>query len=138
MKNQVIHTNSPVNHLLCPMQCQLNGVHIIEVAKFLAESPSVTNHAIDLTEPFHAAHLLLIPLQLSRGGSCFYVYSPSIAEYENEDIPKIHLTAEKPLWDPSTNKYSEIKTQMIDNQGQISIPATAAKGAVYVSAVISY
>ena len=38
----------------------------------------------------------------------------------------------------STNEYSERETHMLDHQGLISIPATAARGPVYVSAVISY
>ena len=76
------------------MQCHLNGVHIHEVPNFLAEHPHVTTHAIELTDPSHAAHLLIILVQLSRVNSYCDVYSPSIAECENEDIPKIHLTAE--------------------------------------------
>ena len=63
---------------------------------------------------------------------------PNIAEYKDENIPKIHLTAEEPPLDPSTSKYSEQETQMLDHQGQISIPATAARGQVFVSAVVSY
>ena len=66
------------------------------------------------------------------------MYYPSVAEYENDDIPKIHLTAEEPPWDPSTNEYSERETQMINHQGQTSIPATASRGPVFVSAVVSY
>ena len=69
--------------------------------------------------------------------SYFGVFSISIAECENEEISKIHQTAEKPLWDPSTNEYSEKKTQMLDHQGQISISSIVAMGPVYVSAVIS-
>ena len=63
--------------------------------------------SIDIKEPdpFDAAHLLIILLQLSSVKSYFDVYSPSKAEYENKDTPKIHLTAEEPLWDPSTNEY---------------------------------
>ena len=76
------------------MQCCLNGVHISEVPMFLAESPSVTIHALQLTDPFDATHPLTLPLKLSSVTNCFEVYSPSIAEYENEDIPKINLTAE--------------------------------------------
>ena len=34
MINQAIHIDGLVNHLLCPMQCWLNGVHISEVPKF--------------------------------------------------------------------------------------------------------
>ena len=77
------------------MQSHLNGVHISEVPKFFAESPSETTHAIELGNPFNTAHPLIIPLQCSDETSYFDVYSPSIAEYENEDIPKIHLTAEE-------------------------------------------
>ena len=66
------------------------------------------------------------------------MYSLSIAEYENEDIPKIHLTAEEPPWEPPTNEYSERETQMLDHPGDISIPATVAWGPVYVSTVILY
>ena len=40
------HINGLESHLLCPMQCCLNGMNISEVPKFFAESPSVTTHAI--------------------------------------------------------------------------------------------
>ena len=75
-------------------------VCISEVLKFLADSPRKT-HAIELVDPFNTTHQIIIPLQLS-GVTIFYVYSPTIAEYEDEDIPKIHLAAEEPPWDPST------------------------------------
>ena len=72
-----------------------NGIPINELSKFLAESPSVTTHAIELPDPFNAAYPLTILLQLIRVTSYFDVYSPSIADFEKEEIPKIHLTAEK-------------------------------------------
>ena len=59
-----------------------------------------------------------------------------LTEYEDEDIPKIHLTAEQPPWNPSTSEYSERETQMLDHWGQIIILATAARGPVYDSTVI--
>ena len=68
----------------------------------------------------------------------FDVYTPSIAEYDNDDITKIHHIAEEPPWDPSTNKYSERETCMLDHQVQISISATEARGPDFVSTVISY
>ena len=43
------------------------------------------------------------------------MYSPSIAEFENEDIPKIHLTAKELPWDPSTEEYSESENHMTDH-----------------------
>ena len=66
------------------------------------------------------------------------MFSSSVAKYENDDIPKIHLTVEEPPWDPSTGEYSEIETFMLDHQGQISIPATVARRPVFVSTVDSY
>ena len=83
------------------MQHFLNGVHISQVPKFLAETPNETTHAIELVHPFNATHPLIILPQLSSFTSYFDVYSPSIADYEDEDIPKIHLTVEEPPWDPS-------------------------------------
>ena len=95
--NQAICINGLDNHLLCPMQCCLNGgMHISDIPKFFAKSPSVTTHAIELADSFDVIHLLITLLQLSRVTSNFYVYSLSIAECENEDIPKIHLTADEP------------------------------------------
>ena len=90
-----------------PIQCCLNGMHISEVPKFLSKSPSVTTNALPLTDSFDAAHLLIIPLQLSGVTNDFDVYSLSIGGYENEEMPKIHLIAEQSPWDPSKNKHSE-------------------------------
>ena len=97
------------------MQCHLNGMHIGEVPNFFTESHSVTTHAIQLAGPSDKAHPLTILLQLSGVTSYFDVYSLSIAECENEDIPKIHLTAEEPAWDSSMNEYSERETRMLDH-----------------------
>ena len=105
MINQAICINGLENHSLCPMQCYLNGVHISEVPTILAECHSVSTHAINYTYPFNAAHSLIILLQVSNGISYFDVYMTSLAEYENEDIPKIHLTVEELPWDPSTKEY---------------------------------
>ena len=110
MIHHAICIDGPENHLLSPIQCHLNGVHISEVTKFLADSLSVATQTIQLTDPFNASYLPIIPFQLSNATSCFDVYSSSIAEYEDEEIPKIHLTAEEPSWDPSTNEHSERET----------------------------
>ena len=65
------------------MQSCLNGVQISEVPKFLAENQSETTHAIELDDP----------LQLNGITSDIDVYSSSVVEYKNDDIPKIQLTA---------------------------------------------
>ena len=80
------------------MQCHLNDVHISTVLKFLDDCCSETIHAIQLPDPFNAANPLIIPLQLS-----------SVTSF-CEDTPKIHLTAEDPPCDSSTEEYSECET----------------------------
>ena len=115
MINQAICIDGLVNHLLCPMQCHLDGVQISEVPTFLAENPNKTTHAIELVDPFNAAHPLIILIQLSRVTSYIDVYSPGVKKYENDDIPKIHFTAEEPPWDPSINEYSKRETPMLDH-----------------------
>ena len=115
----------------------MNGVQISEVPKFLTETLSEITHAIKLVNPFDAIHPLIIPLQLSGVTSYFDVYSLSVAGYENNEVPKIHLTAEEPYWDPSMNEYSEIETCMVDHQGQINISTTAARDQ-YSSAQMSH
>ena len=62
----------------------------------------------------------------------------SIAEYENIDIPKIHITDEEASWDPLTAEYSECKIHMSDHQGQIVFIATTAREPVFFNVVIFY
>ena len=112
MINQAININGLESHLLCPMQCHLNGMYISEVPKFLVESPSEMAHAIELTKPFSTANPLIISLQLSGVTSYIDIYSLNIAEYKDEDITKIHLTVEEP------------PTCMLDHRGWISIHPT--------------
>ena len=131
--NEAINIDGLVNHVLCPMQLWLNGVYINEVPKFLAESPSETTHAREFSDPFHAAHPLVILLRLSCVSSYFDVYSSCLTEYESDNIPKIHLTAKEFQWDSYTNEYSENDTRMLDHLEQISIFATEARGTVFVS-----
>ena len=58
------------------------------------------------------------------------MYSPCIAEYNNEDIPQIHLTAD------GIHQQKNIKNVRL--VCQIILPVTVARGPVFISAVISY
>ena len=59
-----------------------------------------------MIHPSVTVHPLIIMLQLRIVTSHFDVHSPSITEYVNEEIPKIHLPVEEPPWDQSTEEYS--------------------------------
>ena len=62
MINQNICIDGLVNHLLCPMLCHLNGEHISEIPKILAENLNKTTHALELVNTFDAAHLFMMLL----------------------------------------------------------------------------
>ena len=87
---------------------------------------------------FNASYMLIVPLQLQGAGSYFDVCSPCTAEYENENIAKMDLTAEETPFDPSRDKFALREIQMVDQQGQFIIPATAAKAPVFIFAVVLY
>ena len=70
---------------------------------FLADFPSENTYAIQLVNNFDATHPLTMPLQLPGVTSYFDVCYPSIAEYENEENPKIHLTVGEQPWDCMTD-----------------------------------
>ena len=75
--NQAIEMKGLNHHLLCPMQCCMNGVLIDEVPTFLAPVPSETMHAIQIENPFDATHPIIIPLKLSRVTVYFEVRKPT-------------------------------------------------------------
>ena len=106
------------HHLLCTIQCRMNGVLINEVPKFLAPIPSKTMHAIQLENPFDATHLIIIPLKLNGGTRYFKVKKPTKEEKEDNSIIKIELTAEAPWWDPSSSDYSQQEQCMFDYRGR--------------------
>ena len=74
MMNHAIHINGFVYHLLCPMQCCLNGVYISKVPKFLAKTPNETTHALESINPFDPTIPLIISLQLSGVTRFFDVF----------------------------------------------------------------
>ena len=84
---------------------KISGI-VSENLEIVALYGSAGRHVIDI---FDAAHPLNIPFQLNGINSHFDLYSLSIAESANEEMPTIHITVP---WNPSTEGYSECETQM--------------------------
>ena len=61
--NQAIEVPHLQNHLLCPMQCRMNGVKTNKLPKFLAETPDKTTHAVQVVDPLSESPLY-IPMPL--------------------------------------------------------------------------
>jgi len=104
--NQAILVPEVDHCLLCPMQCRINGVEINEVPRFLTSNPTTSSHSIVIADPTDDAHHYTIPLQLEGVVSYFEYTLPTSAEFEDENIPHLELTAEGPAWEPYDDDYA--------------------------------
>ena len=62
--HQAIYLESMDNHLICPMQCRVNGVEINDTPKIFVKHPTERSHAIVVKDPVAPDNKLVIPLQL--------------------------------------------------------------------------
>ena len=113
--NQAIEIPHLENHLLCPMQCRVNGVRVNDVPNILVDNPDTTTHASGVPDPIDKSNMLYLPLSSSGVTSYFHCRKPTTAEFDNEEShPRIKLTAEEPLWDPGSDNYSSSEDCMVD------------------------
>jgi len=109
MINQAIYVPEVEHCLLCPMQYWINGVEIIEVPKFLTTNPTTLSHSITIADPTNAIRPYTIALQLMGVVSYFEYSLPTAAEYENEEIPHLELTAASLAWDPYDKDFASLE-----------------------------
>jgi len=99
--HQAIYLETMENHLVCPMQCRVAGVTIHDCPKLFVKDPTEESHAIVIdADPYQPEEKLIIPLQLQGVSSVFQVRTPSWAEFEDDDIPRIEMTAQAPRVGP--------------------------------------
>ena len=103
--NQAILVPEVDQCLLCPMQCRINGVVINEVPRFSTSNPTTSSHSIVIADPTDDAHQYTILLQLEGVVSYFKYTLPTSAEYNDENIPHLELTAECPAWEPYNDDF---------------------------------
>ena len=63
--HQAIHLATMDNHLICPMQCRVNGVEVNDTPKIFVKNPTHKSHAIVVSDPVDPENELVIPLELS-------------------------------------------------------------------------
>jgi hypothetical protein len=107
------------NHLLCPMQCCVNGVVINETPKICAVAPDNLAHSIVVSNPLEPEVRLHISLQLHGITSCFNDCCPSTAEFEDEDIPKIEMTSKSSEWNPADPDWAVQEALTMDSRGMV-------------------
>lgn len=133
--NQAIEIKGLDQVLLCPMQVRMNGITVNEVPKFLLPNPTPTSHAVVLNPD--SAHPYVIPLSLDGVTSYFSVRKPTAEEYEDDELPHYDLTANDPLWDPSSDSFAKQEDGMLDYRGHLLSRATPARGQLVINSVES-
>ncbi len=93
-----------------------------DVPKFLLKHPTVNDHAVIIKDSS-----LFILLMLQGVTSYFSVQATTLSEYKSDVIPKLHLTAEDPMWDPISSSYSSNEDSMLDFRGHIVSIVTMAR-----------
>ncbi len=122
--HQALHIPALDHHLLCPMQCRVNGVVVNECPKFLCPDASNYSHALIVPGPDDYEADVVLPLSLDGVTSYLPVYNVEEREYLSGDIPRIELTHEELDWDPSTTMFSEQEDAQTDLRGEYIEPPT--------------
>ncbi len=117
--NQGIHCRLMDNHMLCPMQCHVNGVVINETPKICTVAADNLAHSIVINNPLEPEVKLHISLQMCGITSCFNVCCPSTAEFEDEDILKIEMTSKLPHWNPADLDWAAQEALTMDSRGRV-------------------
>ncbi len=117
--NQAIHIPHFDHHLLCPMQCRVNGVIVNNLPKCLAAYPTDQTHALTLTNPDNPLQPVILPLTQRGVTSVLNVRSVTINEFNSHDYLRLHLTSETLTWDPTTDLYELQEHAMMNYSGNI-------------------
>jgi len=107
------------NHLICPMQCRVNGVVINDTPKMCVPNLDDSTHSIEVTDPLDPDATLHIPLMLRGVTSCFCVRKSSTAEFADDDIPKLDMTYESPEWDPGDPDWATQEASTMNSRGRV-------------------
>ena len=117
--HQAIYLESMDNHLICPMQCRVNGVEINDTPKIFVKNPTERSHAIVVDDPLAPDDSLVVPLQLEGVISVFSIRVPSRHKYENSEFV-CEMTSESPDWDPQGSDLAEQEASMSDLRGHVN------------------
>jgi hypothetical protein len=72
-----------------------------------------------MTDPNNPLQPVILPLTLRGVTSLLNVRTVTIDEFNSQDYPRLHLTSETLVWDPTTNLYQQQENAMMDYSGNI-------------------
>ncbi len=117
--HQTIYCRQMDNHLICPMQCHVNGVIINDTPKMCVPNPDNSTHSIKVANPLDPDATLHTPLILRGVTICFSVRKPSMAKFADDDIPKLNMTYESPEWDSGDPDWATQEASTMNSMGRV-------------------
>ena len=113
--HQAIYIKGTKHNLLCPMQLRHNGVAVNDRPKHCSPEPTREDHSIIIADNDY-----MIPLSLKGITSYFPTSKPTGAEAAKFKIVRdyIELTADDPVWDPNSSRFSELESRFVDSYGE--------------------
>ena len=105
--HQVINCVILANQFMCQMHSRMARLKIKELPILLAEDPVEKTRTIIVNDPLNLNQPLIIPLMLKGATSYFPSRRPKSSEYKDESIPRIYMTSEAPVWEPSDVSFAE-------------------------------
>jgi hypothetical protein len=126
--NQAIHIPQLDQHLLYPMQCQVNDVIVNDMPKFLMPDPTDHTHAWIINDPFYPAQTVILSLALQDVTSLLNMRTPTLDKWNSGAFIRPHSTSETLTWDPTTTLCEEQETAMIDYSGRVVVTTQSLRG----------
>jgi hypothetical protein len=117
------------------MQSRMNDVSINDVPKFLLKNPSPDDHAFVVSDPDDPSKTLTLPLMLRGVTSYLPTDTVTMEEYESGKYPRIELTSEHQVWEPSSTRFQEQEEAITGLDGNIIDRGSAARGLFTTNAV---
>jgi hypothetical protein len=84
-------------------------------------------HALTINGPKNPLQQVILLLILRGVTLLLNVRNVTIDDFNSQEYPRLHLTSETLIWDPTTNLYEEQETAMMDYSGKL-VNNTAMRG----------
>ncbi|KAL7527142.1 hypothetical protein ACHAWF_004902, partial [Thalassiosira exigua] len=82
------------HYLVCPMQCQVSGIVINEIPRFLCSEQTEIDHCIVARHSDQPGTKVIMPLALDGVTSFLPVWKPSPKDFTSDEVPQIEMTSE--------------------------------------------
>jgi hypothetical protein len=116
--HQIIFSPILAHNLLCIIKMRLYDVVVNETPKFQCQAPTDLSHTISVRGD-NVDSVLIIPLELDDGVSCFPTFKPSQEKFDTYD--RYALTYESAGYDHSAKTFSDQEAIMTYSQGRLKV-----------------